>query len=197
MYVDPRIAAGMSDEVLKAVDEAQTVVAAVYVVPTRARWKLGRDGRCDRHAAAAVAGSRGGENGGGGHGESIPGRRIFRRLKITCALFRMRSVSEVAAVKALFGEIPIRGHLPVSIPNIAQRGAGLERPAQLEEEGLRMGKNNFSGMVLVVRVRRCPCICSGCSVNVKKENERTRTSRSISELRWAASMSARARSPEM
>ena len=34
IYVDPRIAAGMSDEVLKAVDEAQTVVAAVYVIPT-------------------------------------------------------------------------------------------------------------------------------------------------------------------
>ncbi|HTW31835.1 MAG TPA: glycoside hydrolase family 3 protein, partial [Candidatus Sulfotelmatobacter sp.] len=33
MYVDPRIAAGMSDEVLKAVDEAQAVVAAVYVIP--------------------------------------------------------------------------------------------------------------------------------------------------------------------
>src|SRR6201993_3113845 len=34
IYVDPRIAAGMSDEVLKAVDAAQTVVAAVYVIPT-------------------------------------------------------------------------------------------------------------------------------------------------------------------
>ena len=34
IYVDPRFAAGMSDEVLKAVDEAQTVVGAVYVIPT-------------------------------------------------------------------------------------------------------------------------------------------------------------------
>ena len=33
-YVDPRIAAGMSDEVLKAVDEAETVVAAVYAIPS-------------------------------------------------------------------------------------------------------------------------------------------------------------------
>ena len=36
IYVDPRIAAGMSDEVLEAVDAARTVVAAVYVVPTAA-----------------------------------------------------------------------------------------------------------------------------------------------------------------
>src|SRR5450755_2055779 len=34
IYVDPRTATGMSDDVLKAVDEAQTVIAAVYVIPT-------------------------------------------------------------------------------------------------------------------------------------------------------------------
>src|SRR5439155_6001299 len=34
IYVDPRIAAGMSADVLKAVEEAQNVVAAVYVIPT-------------------------------------------------------------------------------------------------------------------------------------------------------------------
>jgi hypothetical protein len=31
----------------------------------------------------------------------------------------------------LFGEIAIRGHLPVSIPNVAQRGAGIDRPARV------------------------------------------------------------------
>ncbi len=34
IYVDPRVATGLSFDVLKAVDEAQTVVAAVYVIPT-------------------------------------------------------------------------------------------------------------------------------------------------------------------
>ena len=28
-------------------------------------------------------------------------------------------VSELSAVKAMFGEIPMTGHLPVTIPNIA------------------------------------------------------------------------------
>src|SRR5207244_635606 len=37
IYVDPRIAGAMSDEVLKAVDQAGSVVAAVYVVPTAGR----------------------------------------------------------------------------------------------------------------------------------------------------------------
>jgi beta-N-acetylhexosaminidase len=49
--------------------------------------------------------------------------------------FSNATVSEVSVVKALFGEIPIRGHLPVSIPNIAERGAGIERPAQLAQGG--------------------------------------------------------------
>jgi beta-N-acetylhexosaminidase len=46
-----------------------------------------------------------------------------------CA-FSNATVSETAAVKAIFGEIPIGGHLPVAIPGIASRGEGLERPAR-------------------------------------------------------------------
>jgi len=42
--------------------------------------------------------------------------------------FSDATVSETSTVKALFGEIPIRGHLPVSIPTVAERGAGIERP---------------------------------------------------------------------
>ena len=46
---------------------------------------------------------------------------------ILCA-FSSTSVSENAAVKALFGEIAVHGHLPVTIPNIAARGAGIGAP---------------------------------------------------------------------
>jgi len=46
-----------------------------------------------------------------------------------CA-FSNATVSETAAVKAIFGEIPISGHLPVTIPGIASRGDGIERPAR-------------------------------------------------------------------
>ena len=38
--------------------------------------------------------------------------------------------SEVAAVKALFGEIPITGHTPVSIPGFAQLGDGIQSSAR-------------------------------------------------------------------
>jgi beta-N-acetylhexosaminidase len=36
--------------------------------------------------------------------------------------------SEIAAVKALFGEIPITGHTPVTIPGFAQLGDGIQLP---------------------------------------------------------------------
>ena len=136
MYVDPRIAAGMSDEVLKAVDEAQTVVTAVYVIPTAG--KIGNSmAMADAtgtllqqlldHAAAKTA-------------VVAMGNPYlasdFPKIENYICTFSNATVSEVAAVKALFGEISIHGHLPVTIPNIAQRGAGIERPAQVANGGL-------------------------------------------------------------
>ena len=135
IYVDPRIAAGMSDEVLKAVDEAETVVAAVYVIPTAG--KIGNSmAMADAtgtllqqvldHAASKTA-------------VVAMGNPYlasdFPKIESYVCTFSNATVSEVAAVKAIFGEIPIRGHLPVTIPNIAQRGAGIERPAQVASGG--------------------------------------------------------------
>ena len=37
--------------------------------------------------------------------------------------------SEVAAVRALLGEINITGHLPVTIPGLAQYGEGIQARA--------------------------------------------------------------------
>ncbi len=130
IYVDPRIAAGMSDEVLKAVDEAKTVVAAVYVVPTAG--KVGNtvamadaagallqqvlDHAAERTAVVAVGNPYLAAD--------------FPKIENYMCTFSNATVSELSAIKALFGEIAIRGHLPVSIPNVAQRGVGIERPVR-------------------------------------------------------------------
>src|SRR6185312_9311092 len=50
--------------------------------------------------------------------------------------FSNAPTSETAAVKALFGEIPIRGKMPVTLPNIAQRGTGIERPVTTASAGV-------------------------------------------------------------
>jgi beta-N-acetylhexosaminidase len=59
----------------------------------------------------------------------------FPKIENYMCTFSNATVSEVGAVKALFGEIAIRGHLPVSIPNVAVRGAGIERPSQVAHGG--------------------------------------------------------------
>jgi len=65
----------------------------------------------------------------------------FPKIENYMCTFSNASVSEVAAIKALFGEIPIHGHLPVSIPNVAPRGTGLERPAQVAKGGTPHAQN--------------------------------------------------------
>ena len=140
IYVDPRVAAGMNEEILKAVDEAQAVIAAVYVIPTPGGIKNSVAvadatgvllNRLMEHAAektAVVA------MGNPYVMADFPGIQNY------LCTFSNASISELSAVKALFGEITIRGHLPVSIPNVAQRGAGIERHAQLAEGGPQHAK---------------------------------------------------------
>ena len=142
IYVDPRIATALSAETLKAVDQAQAVIAAVFVVPTAGKAMKGADGLTNSvalndasgtllqaildHAAQKTAVLAMG---------NPYLAQDFPTIQNYLCTFSNASVSEASAVKALFGEIAIRGHLPVSIPNIAQRGAGIERPQQIAEGG--------------------------------------------------------------
>jgi len=54
----------------------------------------------------------------------------FPKAAAYLATFSVASTSEIAAVKALFGEIPITGHLPVTIPGFARYGDGIQTPAR-------------------------------------------------------------------
>ena len=57
---------------------------------------------------------------------------LVRQLSFfpTCfCTFSHVATSQRAAVKALFGEIPVEGRLPVSIPGVAERDTGLQRTA--------------------------------------------------------------------
>jgi beta-N-acetylhexosaminidase len=122
VYVDPRVAASRTKSVLEAVDHARSVVVAVYIVPSAARSrKLGR---------------------GGKHPSSLPDStsalfdKILDRARDKTAVLAMgnpyltddfpaiqnyictfsnATVSEVSAARALFGEIPMSGHMPVNL----------------------------------------------------------------------------------
>jgi beta-N-acetylhexosaminidase len=136
--VDPRSAAGMKAPVVEAVEAAEHVIAAVYVIPTAGKAIRAADGGLtntvamddavgsllnavlDRTASRTVVLAM-------GNPYLV---RDFPAIQNYVCAFSNATVSETAAVKALFGEIKIGGHLPITIPGIASRGEGIERPAR-------------------------------------------------------------------
>jgi beta-N-acetylhexosaminidase len=61
--------------------------------------------------------------------EDFPGIQNY-----ICA-FSNATVSEISVAKALFGEIPISGHLPVNIYNASIRSAASQKATQLANSG--------------------------------------------------------------
>ena len=137
IYVDARSATGMKPSVVEAVEAAEHVIAAIYVVPTA--------GKAMRDAGGGLKNTVAMDEATGSLLTAILDHAAKRTVVLAmgnpyvvqdfpaienyvCA-FSNATVSETAAVKAIFGEIPISGHLPVTIPGIASRGEGIERPA--------------------------------------------------------------------
>lgn len=132
VYVDPRVAGARSEEVLRAVDRAQQVVVAVYVVPSAARSRTVARGQKN---SASLPDST----------AYLFARILDRATRKTAVLamgtpyltedfptiqnyictFSNATVSEISAAKALFGEIPISGHLPVIISKAAVGDEGI------------------------------------------------------------------------
>ena len=124
IYVDPPVEMVRSAGVLRAADRAQQVVVAVYVVPSAARMRTVARGQKN---SASLPDST----------SKLLGGILDRAREKTVVLamgtpyltedfpmiqnyictFSNAKVSEISAAKALFGEIPIRGHLPVTLSN--------------------------------------------------------------------------------
>jgi len=128
----------MKPSVVEAVEAAENVIAAVYVVPVA--------GKAMRAAGGGLTNTVAMDEATGSLLTAILDRAASRTVVLAmgnpyvvqdfpairnyvCA-FSNATVSETAAVKAIFGEVPISGHLPVTIPGVASRGEGLERPAR-------------------------------------------------------------------
>jgi beta-N-acetylhexosaminidase len=132
IYTDSQLATAMSSNILAAAQQAEKVVIAVYASPT---------------AGKVVQTSSGARNSVSLADASADLLRqllsVARQKTVVLAMgnpylakdfpevqnylcsFSAAPVSELSAAKALFGEIEIRGHLPVTIPGIATRGAGI------------------------------------------------------------------------
>ena len=138
IYVDPRVVGARSDVVLKEADHAQQVVVAVYVVPSAARTRTVARGQKN---SASLPDST----------AKLLSRILARATEKTAVLamgtpyltedfpeiqnyictFSNATVSEISAARALFGEIPIPGHLPVNISNATVPVQSIGLPAQV------------------------------------------------------------------
>jgi beta-N-acetylhexosaminidase len=135
IYADPRVAAARSDEVLIAADRAQKVVVAVYVVPSAARSRTVARGQKN---SASLPDST----------AKLLSRILARASAKTVVLamgtpyltedfptiqnyictFSNATVSEISAARAVFGEIPIPGHLPVNLSSASVPDARIAHP---------------------------------------------------------------------
>jgi len=137
-YIDPRVAAGMTQPVLAAVRESQVVIAAVFEFPQPGKVVRAQNGAAVN--AIAVQES-----------SATLLRQVLRsaaektivvavgspyiaaqlpEVQTYMCTFSNGHDSELSAVKAMFGEIPMTGRLPVTIPNIAGPGARMTGAAQ-------------------------------------------------------------------
>jgi beta-N-acetylhexosaminidase len=139
MFVESATAKAMTDQVMTAVQQAEKVVVPVYSFPVAGRVIQGPNGPTNSvalpeasanllHQILAAAGQKTAVLAMGNPYVASD----FPEVQTYLCTFSFAPVSESSAVKALFGEIPIGGHLPVNIPEIAQRGDGISRPQILK-----------------------------------------------------------------
>ncbi|HTJ29089.1 MAG TPA: glycoside hydrolase family 3 protein, partial [Acidobacteriaceae bacterium] len=132
LYVDQYNAAHAGPDVLAAATKAQRIIAVAEAVPSARRAVAGASGGSaglsqDGSTILASLIQQAGDRtilaafGNPYVGASIPGVGTY------LCTFSNANVSATSLSKALFGEIPIHGRLPVTLPNIAERGTGLDR----------------------------------------------------------------------
>ncbi|HSE48416.1 MAG TPA: glycoside hydrolase family 3 protein [Terriglobales bacterium] len=142
VWLDPRNTAAQAPQVVEMADRAEQVVVATYVVASGGKFVMVNGKpvntvglqepqanllRALLQAAApkTVLVSLGNPYLAAG----------FPKVQNYLCTYSNVPISEVAAVRALFGEAPIRGRLPVSVAGIAQRGAGIDRPSVVSRKG--------------------------------------------------------------
>jgi beta-N-acetylhexosaminidase len=137
IYVDPRIAADIASDVQAAVAAAEKVIVAVYVIPTAGKVAKREDGAAENSIALAqtpstllqsIIDSARDKTMVVAFGSPYIATDFPQVENYICAYSHVPT-SETAVARALFAEIPIQGHLPVTIPGIGRRGDGIQKPA--------------------------------------------------------------------
>lgn len=123
--LDPSATAAMLDDAIREAAAAESVVVAAFASVAAYRGSTALPGDYARLVEALTASGKPVTLVALGNPYLL---RSFPKVSAYLATYSTVPVSEVAAVRALFGEIPIGGRLPVSIPGMAQAGEGLTVP---------------------------------------------------------------------
>ena len=121
--VDPSMSRGQIDELLGRLTGCRAYAVAAFAPVTAARGSVGLGGELP-YAIESLAAK----------GQPVIlialGNpyllRSFPDVAAYLATFTTVPPSEISAVKGLFGEMPIRGRLPVTIPGLAKLGDGIQ-----------------------------------------------------------------------
>ncbi|HTK96279.1 MAG TPA: glycoside hydrolase family 3 N-terminal domain-containing protein, partial [Terriglobales bacterium] len=142
VWIDSRNAGAMASQVVEAAQHADTVIVAAYVVPSGGKFIMVNGKPVNtvslQQGSAALLRSL--------LQAAAPKTVVvslgnpylasdFPDVQNYMCTYSNVVVSEIASVKALFGEAPIHGRLPVSIPGIAPRGTGLDKPSLTSRKG--------------------------------------------------------------
>ena len=132
-FIDASIATSMTTEILDSVKQAQKIVVAAYVAPTAAKQTIVNGQLTNTVGLGDATGNltqqvlqAAGEKtvviamGNPYLALNFPGIATY------ICTYSNAPTSERSAVKLLFGEMQVKGKLPVSLPGIADRGFGLE-----------------------------------------------------------------------
>ena len=132
LFVDDANSSFIAPDVMAAVANAKTVIAVAEAVPSARRITQGQaGGSVDLNQSAAqllenIMKSARDKTAVVAFGNPYIGTQIPGVGTYLCT-FSNTPTSAISLAKALFGEIPIHGRLPVTIPGIAKRGEGLDR----------------------------------------------------------------------
>jgi beta-N-acetylhexosaminidase len=139
-FVDQTNSGYVSSSVMEAVRDASRVVVVAESVPNpkrttqdRANGSAGLDVG-PMQLLSAVVKSAAAKTIVVAFGNPYIGGSIFGIQTYVCT-YSNTVISAASLARALFGEIPIHGRLPVSIPGFASRGTGIDRNAVTAQAG--------------------------------------------------------------
>jgi beta-N-acetylhexosaminidase len=124
--LDPGMSKADFDDVARTTADCGQIVVAAYVTVSAYRGNVAMAGDYPDFLNGLIAGKVPVTLAALGNPYLV---RSFPNVAAYMTTFSPTPTSEAALVKALFGEIAITGHLPVTIPGIAKYGDGLQIPS--------------------------------------------------------------------